>query len=359
MPRKQLDILKDIFIAHKEKNENKYSEKVREFIKYLRWKGFYNKANEFEQILLSEDNNKLIDKTTLQKAAFLINQNSDLTKNKNKDEISWQVSYGADINFLQTQKLLEYMFQLNKASFLTKELMNVLGYSDKKTKGFVRQLYYLGILEEKTRKPTSLATLIYKYDAYFEDIGTLWLLHYHISSRPNLIVWNRVVNNLMINKSYFTKEDAILLFEDTKSTHSDYSFVHHLSKELNVCTRAYLESEFSKLNILKLEKNDSFTRIKPIAVPDIILLTVILLYKKNLFPNNVTLEVKTLVHPKDSPGRLLFLDELKLRESLERLRIAGYINIESFADLDQIKFNKTTDYLHCLELYYKNKFGNE
>ena len=359
MPRKQLDILKDLFIAHKEKNEAIYIEKAQEFMRYLRWKGFHNKADEFEQILFAEDNKILNDKTTSPQASLLIDQNSGLLKNKKKDEISWQVSYGADINFIQTQKLLDYMFRQNKSSFQNKELMNVVGYSDKKTGGFVRQLYYLGILEEKTRKPTLLAHLISKYDAYFEDIGTLWLLHYHISSQPNLIVWNRIVNNLMMNNNSFTKEDAILLFEDTKSTHSDYSFDHHLKKEFNVCTRAYLESEFSKLNILKLEKNDCYERTKPIAVPDEILMTAILLYKEKMFPNDVALEIKTLVHPKNSPGRLLFLDEFKLRESLERLRIAGYITIESFADLDQIKFTKTTDFLECLELYYKKKFGND
>ena len=63
MPSKQLDILKDIFLAHKNKNENLYHEKLNEYMRYLRWKGFNNKADEFEKLLNINHVTLKIDKT--------------------------------------------------------------------------------------------------------------------------------------------------------------------------------------------------------------------------------------------------------------------------------------------------------
>ncbi len=54
MARTQADILKDLFIAHRDKNATFYQEKALEFVKYLRKRGFNRQAPEFEAIFFPE-----------------------------------------------------------------------------------------------------------------------------------------------------------------------------------------------------------------------------------------------------------------------------------------------------------------
>jgi len=360
MPREQLDILKDLFIAHRNKDEIFYQQKAGEFVRYLRWKGHHNKADEFGKIANST-NRKLSPSsgTKGQLSFFAVTDQAAKEKSKKgkKSKTTWQVALGTEINFVQTQRLLENLFNYGKPSYPAQDIMDILGYSKKKAQGFSRLLFFLGLLGDKSRKPTQLAQIIRKYDGYFEDIGTLWFLHYHISSQPNLVIWNRIANRLMA-RSNFTFEEAAGLFKDQRTTHSEYSFNHHLRKEFNVCIRAYLESEFNKLSLLRSEKKNEFIRTMPAPAPDKILMASILLYKSRFYANDVTIGIDSLTRQENSPGRLFYLNESKLREALERLRIGGDIVIESFADLDQIKFGRTTDHLKCLENYYQNKFGD-
>jgi len=358
MPRKQYDILKDLFIAHQKKDEAAYRERAQEYIRYLRWKKFNHLADEFEAIFSGRDYPVLKKSQNDDAALPLFAQKPKSEKKVMEEKPVWQVSNGIDINLMQTQRLLTEMKAENRQSYSKSQVASIMGYALKKAEGFTRPLYFMGLLENKSKRPTELAQSIQKYDPYFEDYGTLWFLHYRISSQKSYIIWNRVVSVLM-QRNHFTREDAAEALAEQKANYSDYSFTHHLSKEFRVIMNAYTQSEFGKLNILQRNNEDVFIRTRPVAIPDEVLYAVILYFKALYFPGEVTLEIKKLLHHENAPARLLFLNEDALREALERLRMKGLITIESFADLDQIKFNQPQTWLEALEAYYKQKFGLE
>jgi len=358
MPRKQYDILKDLFIAHQKKDEAAYRERAQEYIRYLRWKKFNHLADEFEAIFSGKGHPVLKKNKTEDTALPLFEQKSKTEKKVREEKPAWQVSYGIDVDLMRGQRLVAEMISLNKKKYPTAEITQMTGYSKNKAQGLTRPLYFMGLIEDQTKKPTELARLIYKRDPYFEDIGTLWFLHYHIASQENYIIWNGIANSLM-QKSRFSYRDAEQHFSEYKSQYKDYFFHHHLQKEFRVITNVYTQSEFGKLNILQRDNEDVFIRTRPVAIPDEVLYAVILYFKELYFPGEVTLEIKKLLHHENAPERLLFLNEDALREALERLRMKGLITIESFADLDQIKFNQPQTWLEALEAYYKQKFGLE
>ena len=384
MPRKQLDILKDLCLAHRDGDAAGYRKAAGEFVRYLTWKGFHHKAREFEAIFENPPavpTVAAVDASPVQPGHQMVGLNDqgrssalvDRAESESQPSLfaaeaqtvlpataaapAWQVSQGADINFLKAQRLLETLRQHPHKRYTSKEFGDILGYAEKKAQGFARQLTYLGLLEDKTRQSTPLACVIQQYDPYFEDTGTLWLLHYIISSQPHLVIWNRLVNHLFAT-AQFGLDDARPLFEDQRATHSETSFKTHLRKESMVCVRAYLESEFSHLHLLASEDDETYSRLAPALIPDPVLLAAILVYRARFYANSVALEVNTLIAPENAPGRLCFLHEAHLREALERLRLTGDITIESFADLDQIKFTRATEPVACLEHYYQEKFGN-
>jgi len=362
MLRKQLDILQDLFIAHKNKNEDKYQEKLKEYIRYLRWKGYKHKAEEIEKILDLKTEHEQVRISKPEPTLF--DNNKKVKKKKNptkakkelsKSRITWQVARGAEVNLIKAHKIFSLWESRNGDPYSAKDFMDILGYSNEKVKGFTRILTYMGLLQEKPKQPTPLALLINNYDPYFEDLGTLWFLHYYISSQSNLIIWNRLANSLF-HKNNFTLNDTEGLFDDQKKTHSEYSYTMHLKKEFNVCLNAYTKDEFRKLNLVSQANDEEYIRQNASPIPDEVLLAMTLRNRDVFFIDQVALEIDSLFKNNNSPGRLSYMNEYRFREALERLRKKGFITIESFADLDQIKFTeKVTTYLDVLTKYYKNK----
>jgi len=363
MPRRQLDIIKDLFIAQRDKNNGAFINHAEEYVAYLRCKNFEHKAHEFEILVNQIKQNLSVSEILNTSGNSFTNRNlfgDEIVKKeyskKEKSQYVWQISRGAQIDFTQASVILEYCIESNKSHFSSNEYPAIIGYSPEKSEGFSRILYFLGLLDDKTKNPSMLARLILLNDKYFEDLGTLWFLHYYISSDRRLIIWNRISNHL-IPKPSFTYEDVIRLLDDQRQNHSVQSFGMHLRKEFSTCIKAYIESNFSKLNLLSFDETGyKYHKTQPYLVPDEILLAAIWLFKTRYYPNEVALEIKLITTVENSPGRLFYLTERYFRDALERLRIKGYITIESFADLDQIKFTEFIDYLEVLRMYFKQKF---
>jgi len=362
MPRKQLDIIMDLFIAQRDDNDKAFIAFGEEYVRYLIWKKYQFKAHEFEIIVDQIKQNHIAKEVQDSSMGPIIDRTlfgDEITNKdyptKEKSPYVWQISRGAQVDFMQASVLLEYCIESKRKRFSSYEFPAVIGYSHEKSEGFSRILYFLGLLDDKSKAPSKLAAIIIQNDKYFEDIGTLWILHYFIASDSKLIIWNRIANNL-IPKPSFNYEDAIQLLDNQRQNYSLKSFTTHLRKEFTTCIKAYTESNFSKLNLLTFDLASSFyRRTQPYLVPDEILLAAIWLFKKRYHPNEVALEIKLLATAENSPGRLFYLTDRYLRDSLDRLRVKGYITIESFADLDQIKFTEFKDWLEVVSSYYKQK----
>lgn len=362
MPRKQLDILKDLFIAYRDESKEAFLKHADEYVRYLDWKKFPFKAREFETIIqqIRQKENtgawkEPFGDRTIEHTLFGDEVVKKPYPKAEKSPYVWQISKGAQVDFMQASVLLEHSIKLEKKQYAVSDFPAITGYSHDKTEGFLRILYFLGLLNDKSRSPSKLAVLMMQHDKYFEDIGTLWFLHYFIASDSRLIIWNRLANFLFC-KQEFNYDDVLNLMEDQRSSHSAQAFAMHLRKEFNTCTKAYTDSNFTKLNILTA-KASSFQKSQAFLVPDEILLAAIWLFKQRCFPFEVTLEIKSLAGAENSPGRLFYLTERYLRDALDRLRMKGYIAIESLADLDQIKFTAFSGYLDVLSVYYTNKFS--
>ncbi len=366
MPRKQLEILRDLFVAYKENNRLSFIDHADEYVRYLKWKKFGFKALEFEKIINDiksgnpYKNDNIIahdikdDKSPL---PDLFGQtNSSAKYQQAKSPYVWQISKGAQLDFMQAAHLIEQLTLTSYKIISSKVISSILGYTTDKAEGFSRILFYIGLLEDKTRKPTSLAKLIFNNDKYFDDIGTLWFLHYYISSNDKLVIWSRI-SNFLFSKSTFNYADVVSLLDDQRNFHTEESFRTHLRKEYKTCVNAYIESSFNKLNIISTDElKEIFTKAKTSFVPDDIFLAATILFKNRYYPSEVALEIKLLANAQNSPGKLFYMNDRQVRDALDRLRMKGLINVESMADLDQIKFVKYQDYIPVLEKYYSEKY---
>lgn len=93
-----------------------------------------------------------------------------------------QLSKGFHLQFHQIARLLRHVAQSKQRRVGQVTLSEALGLSI----GMIEQLASLavamGLIKWITYAPTDLGRVIAEHDAYFDDVGTLWLCHYNISA---------------------------------------------------------------------------------------------------------------------------------------------------------------------------------
>ena len=227
------------------------------------------------------------------------------------------------------------------------------GLNRRKARTILNFLADLGMSKKITLGKTELGNIIYKYDDFLQNDGTLWLLHYLQSSNEYLLIWNRIMNSLYYRDT-ITRNELINLFLDLHGQVSDATYKHHIGQEIRVLLDAYSNQRFSKLNLLEKE-NDYYAIHRNSDVPVLILLCTVILYKNTRYPGATALNIDEVCNAKNSPGRIFILDEHIMREKLEDLKNQGLINVESSGDLDQIRFKEGYSFERVLEEYYKSR----
>lgn len=231
------------------------------------------------------------------------------------------------------------------------ELSAATGLNRRKVRILLNFLADIGLSKKITLNKTKLGETIYKYDDFLQNIGTLWLMHYLQSSNEYLIIWNRVFNCIS-SVNQVEREDLLLLFNDLEDSLSEYSYKHHISKEISTILDAYTIQRYEKLNIMgKVEERYIIHR--NLEVPPAILLCSILIYKQRNYPGATAIDISEICTFPNSPGRIFLIDEHIIRTKLEELKNSGIISIESRGDLDQIRFSMELDFYEVLENYYK------
>lgn len=230
------------------------------------------------------------------------------------------------------------------------KLSDITGLNRRKARLILNYLADIGISEKRTLNKTKLGEIIYKYDEFLQKEGTLWLMHYLQSTNDYLIVWNRTLNKLFEYQSIM-REEILEEFNDLQEHCSEYTFKHHINKEIRIVIDAYTNQKFKKLSLIE-EEGTKYTVNRNQDVPPMILLASILSYIENFYPGATAVDIKELCSNHNSPGRVFVLDEFVLRNMLEKLKNQGLISIESRADLDQVRIKENQTFEGVVEAYY-------
>jgi hypothetical protein len=202
---------------------------------------------------------------------------------------------------------------------------------------------------------TELGGLILDHDPYLDDVGTLWWLHYIVGGEERYVVWNRVVNQVLPENNRLSTAIARPYYDDLATHYSEHSMDKHVRKELGVVWNAYTEQEFAQLNYLRLESDQVYARGYGNLTSAYVFLAAVLLYRERYAPGAATLDIDVLAHSPNSPGRVFDLTERQVRDLLGAAQRPGGINVETRADLDQVRFPKDLGYLDAMRRYYEER----
>ena len=264
--------------------------------------------------------------------------------------------------------------EVNKFVFSEETAMDDLGVGSKMVKSIKYWLLTSHLVEEKREKnskhslvPTQyFGEVVKKYDPYFEDIFTLWIIHYYITSDIEVnTVWNLFFNRF--NVTDFTKSAMVdkIVDECNKIYDKGSSLYNSIDSDCGVLLKMYSSSEetvidpeenlispFSELGLVERgSERGSYMKARPLY-SKLDRLAILFVITASLPDDKISVDIETLLSQDNNVGKIFNLDRNMINEYLDRLRQEGFVELNRTAGLDMVYINKKLSPAEILEIYY-------
>jgi len=250
-----------------------------------------------------------------------------------------QLTNGYILRFDQVSRILQYSLeQYGRKRIPRPEFLTLLGMSERQFENLSSICVALGLIKRSSFVLTDLGKTITEQDIHFDNIDILWIIHYVISSEPKWIVWNRLINKVISENKKINTDIASPYYKDLSSQFSEKTIKNKLPQEIISSLNAYGEQLFSRLKIIEKVKMGEYIRTEPTLIEPLPFLYCMLYYRDINSPNATGIVIKDIINAPNSLGKVLFLPEYKANDLINRLHDMKLVRIETFGDLDQIRF---------------------
>lgn len=261
--------------------------------------------------------------------------------------------------------------------FISKDATDVLGIGVSMVKSLRYWLQACGLTEEVKVKGNKreqfltkeLGEIIFEKDPYFEDIFSLWLVHYRLATNSeNCTSWYLFFNEIDSNE--FTKENlknemiCALNRVTSNSTFSESSLFDDCecilktyvdNKKENKNPEDNMSCPLKELGLLSTTILNHGKEVIQKSRPSIDKLDkLVILY---IISDNLKgvdgISIESILTDKCNAGKVLNLDRNLLNEYLDLLKNAGYIEINRTAGLNQVYLKKWSKQSIIKEYYYQ------
>ena len=234
-----------------------------------------------------------------------------------------------------------------------KDIIDALGIPDRQTKGLISMMTGFGLVTPRTTLLTQIGKAIIQFDAYFDKLETLWIIHYIVSSEPEWVIWHRIINKVLPFQDTFEADKvSIKYFSDLSTNYSQITISEKIPTEVGAVFAAYTRSELSRLRILDIEKTGKFIKTIPVDIPDLAFFFCLVYFRDKYLPGSTAMNIQDICVSENSPGRVMNLPEYQVRAILSRLHDAGLLRLEQLANLDQVRFSDSTSQESVLKQIY-------
>lgn len=279
---------------------------------------------------------------------------NNISSKKSLFNFKIQITNNFAIKFSYLSQLLQYATQeKDKLKIPRSEYVTHLGLTKRHTQALFSVAIAFDLFNPRKLTITQIGNTIAEGDPYLEYVGTLWLLHYIISSNKQLLIWNTLINETFSSKQHMTREEAKTTFDYLSEKLSKYTMDKKIQSEIRVILDAYTSPKgFGKLSLIQKQEN-LFVFRKTLQVPPEILAAIILIFRQRYHINASAISIEALIKESNSPGRILNIDEDTMRKILEEAKNKDLLFIERKADLDQIRFREGITIESLLRMYYE------
>lgn len=263
--------------------------------------------------------------------------------------------------------------------FSRDDAMEILGVGSKMVKSIRYWLRATGLTEERVlvgRAREQVLTekfgeVVAQYDPYFDDVFTLFLVHYNLVKDANglSIVWNIFFNNY--DGQDFTKDNMIekckeelnkRLAEGAKFSESlfadDCASVLKMYNATDVAEdpEESLSCPMAELGLIKKSANKKGTYIKMPPVRELLdKMAVLYVILDNIKEGKESVGIDSLINDANNIGKVFNLDRVLINEYLDQLRVSGFITLNRTAGLDMVYVNTDKTPKDIMREYYEKR----
>lgn len=262
-----------------------------------------------------------------------------------------------------------------------KNPVDTLGLGSNMVKSLRYWMQATGLTIEKSKSKdkgqirTTLGKIIFENDRYFEEIGTICLIHYKLATNQETATsWYYFFNEFKLSE--FQKEDFTTALQNyvqmndasqvaLSSLEDDFNCIinsYVLRKKLNpsrVNPESNIECPLDELGLVELvagskNKDRTFKKVPPKKglIPPLILLAIL---RETNDKNEI--RISDLLNASGNIGKIFNLDIVSLYRELEILSKKELIDIIRTAGLDLIKIKTDKDFYDLVKDYYTSLNG--
>ena len=264
----------------------------------------------------------------------------------------------------------------NNDVFISREKnpMDVLGIGANMVKALRYWLVAVGLTTQpssgrRVQTPTTLGNIIYENDPYFEEMGTLWLLHYQlVKDNVEATSWYYFFNEFNLNE--FTRDDFVTQINKyLRNSDVGEKPIRTLEDDFNCIINTYvpriksnpekvqpesnIDCPLGELGLIDISNKKAKTYKKSApkkgTLHPLILLAVIIDQAKG----EKSIRISSIQNDLGNAGKVFNLDVISLIALLYKIEILGHIKVVRTAGLDVVRIETEWTFEDCVKEYYR------
>lgn len=254
--------------------------------------------------------------------------------------------------------------------------MDVLGIGSNMVKSLRYWLQAVGLTEESTKGKrvqnlTPFGEIVYEFDRYIEETGTLQLLQYNLARQKELATsWYYFFNEF--NMSEFTREDFVqslqgfIMMEDSeestalRSLNDDFTCIvntylpRYKSSPSRISPENNIDCPLGELGLVDIADKRQKTYKKSSPPPKTFNPWVVLAVIEDQACGRDEVALNELLNAPCNIGKSFNLDIVAMLDILHGTENTGVIKIIRTAGLDVIHINDTYSFEDCVKRFYES-----
>lgn len=256
--------------------------------------------------------------------------------------------------------------------------MDVLGLGANMVKAVRYWLQAVGLTEEPSKGKreqsfTEFGRLVFDYDTYLEEPGTLYLLQYKLASqKEEATAWYFFFNEFSMSE--FSREDFVqalqkyIVMEDSETEYALRSLNDDFQCIINTYLPRYktspgkispennIDCPFGELGMLDIMNKRKKTYRKSIPTSESLNSLVVLAVILDNAKGRTEISLNEMLTAPCNIGKVFNLDSITMLDVLYRIEREGLIRINRTAGLDVVSLQTRMTFLECVEQFYHSIF---
>ena len=267
----------------------------------------------------------------------------------------FQVSNGYLLEFDQLARILHLLLEHRDAKKINRKVLQEdTGLADRQVESLISMGAAMGLIKPGRQVLTPVGLLVAEHDIFMEKKGSLEWCHYVGAGSFRNLIWFEIFNRLLTEATPMSLEEwNERLRSDLTGKYSKRTIGKGLYEEVRFVIDAYMERNFSKLELLHRSPEEQFYRRRYTKFIPLVLSAMI--YDFCATKESHLFQVGEMASTPGSPAVVFGLDAASFRQQIEGLHDLGWLRYETTHNLDQIRLKPGFSALAFLTAHFENR----